>query len=89
MAAGMARLTYPSVPLRHAADVAGHLIYAQYARACSVLRKNPPHPPHLPTLVTAQQLGLPSVGIELDPGYCAAARRRICQPSETIADVAQ
>jgi site-specific DNA-methyltransferase (adenine-specific) len=41
------------------------------------------------TLVAAQQLGLSSVGIELDPGYCAAARRRLGQASETIADVAE
>jgi site-specific DNA-methyltransferase (adenine-specific) len=29
------------------------------------------------TLIAAQQLGLSSIGIDIDPAYCAAARRRL------------
>ena len=33
------------------------------------------------TLIAAQQLGLSAIGIEIDPGYCEAARRRLAQIS--------
>jgi DNA modification methylase len=34
------------------------------------------------TLVACVEMGLPYIGIELDPGYCAIARRRIAEASE-------
>jgi len=40
------------------------------------------------TLLAAQQLGIDAIGIELDPGFCAAARRRLGQ-TEEIPDAAQ
>jgi site-specific DNA-methyltransferase (adenine-specific) len=39
------------------------------------------------TLIAARNLHLSAVGIEIDPAYCAAARRRLGQ--EVIADAAQ
>jgi site-specific DNA-methyltransferase (adenine-specific) len=36
------------------------------------------------TLLAAQQLYLSAIGIEIDPGYCAAARRRLVQTGEGI-----
>ena len=41
------------------------------------------------TLVAAQKLGLLATVIDIDSSYCAAARRRLGQDSEAIADTAQ
>jgi site-specific DNA-methyltransferase (adenine-specific) len=40
------------------------------------------------TLVAAQQLGLDAIGVDLNPDYCQAARRRLNQPEEGIRNAA-
>ena len=41
------------------------------------------------TLVAAKRLGLPAIGIDIDPAYCAAARLRLEEQSNTaIGDAA-
>jgi site-specific DNA-methyltransferase (adenine-specific) len=41
------------------------------------------------TLVAAQQLGLSAIGIEIDPVYCEAARRRLYHVSKAVLDAAK
>ncbi len=41
------------------------------------------------TLIAAQQLGIAAIGIEVDPGYCEAARRRLRRLGRAMSDAAE